>query len=598
MAEPMLPGAQPVDPVRLAIAANRPLLASAFLFSAIMSGLALTTSFYMLQVYDRVLASRSEDTLLLLTIISFGAIGVFAALDSLRLRLLQRIGMRVGETLSAQVLRAMVSTTSQVGSVTARSGLRDVETIRNFIGSPALGAFMDAPFIVVYLIVLTLLHPLFLAIVIVGGAILVVIALVNQRTTNAETMRAIALSARAHEFAEDGLQNADVLEGMGMSATFVAAWRKRSLLAQRTQAAAADRDSGLSSLSRAVRLLIQIVLLGAGALLILDFRATGGIMIGASIIGARALAPIETLVGTWKSVIAVRLAWRRIVDLLQKAPRRDEGMALPAPTGKLQVANVSYGSRAAGRMILQGINFDLAAGDALGVIGPSASGKSTLLRLLVGAWPCNAGVVRLDGADIYSWPRAELSEHVGYLPQDVELFSGTVRENIARMQEGDPNAVVRAAQRARAHDMILALPKGYDTEIGGAGHKLSGGQAQRIGFARALYGEPRLVALDEPNSNLDAMGEEALLASLADLKSEGVTIVVVAHRPSILNGVDKMLVLRANGTQEAFGPRSEILNQYARRAQPQQAQPARPQQQQNVVTLSPVVMQPEGSGKP
>ncbi len=585
-----------MDPVRAAISANRPLLASAFLFSAIMSILALTTSFYMLQVYDRVLTSRSEDTLLLLTIISFGAIGVFAVLDSLRLRLLQRIGMRVGEALSAQVLRAMVSTTSQLGGVAARSGLRDVETIRNFIGSPALGAFMDAPFIIVYLVVLTLLHPLFLAIVLVGGAILVGIAVLNQRTTNAGTMRAIGLQSRAHEFAEDGLRNADVLEGMGMSATFVAAWRKRWLNAQRTQTEAADRDSGLSSLSRAVRLLIQIVMLGAGALLILDFRATGGIMIGASIIGARALAPIETLVSTWKSVIAVRLAWRRIVELLQRAPRRDEGMALPAPAGKLQVVNLSYGSRAAGRVILQGVGFEIAAGEALGIIGPSASGKSTLLRLLVGAWPCSSGVVRLDGADIYSWPRAELSQYVGYLPQDVELFDGTVRENIARMHEGDPNAVVRAAQRARAHEMILGLPKGYDTDIGGTGHKLSGGQAQRIGFARALYGDPRLVVLDEPNSNLDAMGEEALLMSLADLKQEGVTVVVVAHRPSILNGVDKMLVLRTNGTPEAFGPRAEVLAQYAKRAAPQQAQP-QPQRQQNVVTLSPVVMQPEGGGK-
>jgi len=594
MADQPLPGTPPVDPVRSAIAANRPLFATALLFSAVMSVLALTTSFYMLQVYDRVLTSRSEDTLLLLTIIAFGAIAVFAALDSLRLRLLQRIGMRVGDALSAQVLRAMVSTTSQLGGVAARSGIRDVETIRNFIGSPALGAFMDAPFVVVYLAVLTLLHPLFLAIVIVGGGILVLIALTNQRLTNTETLRGIGLSARAHEFGEDGLRNADVLEGMGMSSTFVAAWRKRWLHALRTQTAAADRDSGLSSLSRAVRLLIQIVMLGAGALLILDFRATGGIMIGASIIGARALAPIETLVSTWKTVIAVRLAWRRTVELLQKAPRRDEGMALPAPTGKLQAANVSYGSRTAGRVILQGIGFELAAGEALGVIGPSAAGKSTLLRLLVGAWPCTSGVVRLDGADIYSWPRAELGHYVGYLPQDVELFDGTVRENIARMHEGDPNAVVRAAQRARAHDMILALPKGYDTEIGGMGHKLSGGQAQRIGFARALYGDPRLVVLDEPNANLDAAGEDALLQSLADLKQDGVTTVIVAHRPSILNGVDKMLVLRTNGTPEAFGPRSEVLAQYAKRPQP--AQPTR-HQQQNVVTLSPVVMQPDGGGK-
>jgi ATP-binding cassette, subfamily C, bacterial EexD len=580
------PGGKSSDPVREALLASRPLFVAAFGFSAAMSILALTTSFYMLQVYDRVLSSRSEDTLLLLTIIAVGAIAVFGALDSLRLRLLARIGLRVGEALSAKVLRAMVAGTSQSGGATIRSGLRDVETVRNFVGSPALGALMDAPFIVLYLAVLTLLNPLFLAIVLVGGAILVGIAVLNQRTTNVELIRSIGLSARAHEFADDGLRNADVLEGMGMSSTFVAGWRKRWIAAQRVGSAAADQDSRYGSMSKAVRLLIQIFILGAGALLILDFKATGGIMIGASIISARALAPIEMMVASWKSVIAVRLAWARIVDLLEKAPRRDEGMRLPPPRGQLQVVTASFASRAAGRTVLSNISFDLAPGEALGIIGPSAAGKSTLLRLLIGAWPCTGGVVRLDGANIYAWPRAELSQYIGYLPQDVELFEGTVRENIARMSDGDPEAVVRAAQRARAHEMILALPQGYDTPVGGNGHRLSGGQSQRIGFARALYGDPRLVVLDEPNSNLDAPGEEALLLSLSALKQQGVTLVLVAHRPSMLEGVDKMLVLRANGTMETFSTRAEVMQQYAKRPAP------RPPGQQNVVPLSQVVADP------
>jgi PrtD family type I secretion system ABC transporter len=568
------------DPVRDALLANRPLFIAAFGFSAAMSVLALTTSFYMLQVYDRVLSSRSEDTLLLLTIIAVIAIAVFSSLDSLRLRLLQRIGLRVGENLSAPVLRAMVAGTSQSGGVAIRSGLRDVETVRNFVGSPALGAIMDAPFVVLYLIVLTLLHWVFLAIILVGGAILVGIAVLNQRTTNTETVRAIGLSARTHEFVEDGLRNADVLEGMGMSSTFVSKWRKRWIGAQRIGSAASDRDARLGSISKGVRLLIQILMLGVGALLILDFKATGGIMIGASIISARALAPIETIVGSWKSVIALRLAWARIIDLMEKAPRRDEGMKLPAPRGQLQVVGVSFASRAAGRTVLTNVSFELTPGEALGVIGASASGKSTLLRLLIGAWPCTGGVVRLDGANTYAWPRDELSHYIGYLPQDVELFEGTIRENIARMNDGDPDAVVAAAQRARAHEMILALPKGYDTEVGGAGHKLSGGQSQRIGFARALYGDPRLVVLDEPNSNLDGPGEESLLMALSALKAQGVTLVIVAHRPSVLEGVDKMLVLRPNGTVEAFGPRSEVMQQYAKR-------PASRPPGQNVVTLSP-----------
>jgi PrtD family type I secretion system ABC transporter len=575
------------DPVRAALAANRPLFIAAFGFSAAMSVLALTTSFYMLQVYDRVLSSRSEDTLLLLTIIAVAAITVFGALDSLRQRLLARIGLRVSEALSTTVLRAMVAGTSQSGGVAIRTGLRDVETIRNFVGSPALGALMDAPFVLLYLVVLTLLSPLFLAIVLIGGAALAGIALLNQRTTHTDLAQAIGQSARVHQFAEDGLRNSDVLEGMGMSSTFVASWRRRWIESQRTGSAAFDRDSRLSSMSKGVRMLIQIFLLGAGALLILDFKATGGIMIGASIIGGRALAPIETIIGSWKSIIAVRLAWARTVDLLEKAPRRDEGMKLPAPRGHLQMSGVSFSSRAAGRTVLSNVALELNPGEALGIIGPSASGKSTLLRLMTGAWPCSAGVVRLDGANIYAWPRAELNRYIGYLPQDVELFEGTVRENIARMQDGDPDEVVRAAQRARAHEMILSLPKGYDTEVGGNGHRLSGGQSQRIGFARALYGDPRFVVLDEPNSNLDGAGEDSLLNALGTLRQEGVTLVIVAHRPSILNGVDKMLVLRANGTVEAFGPRAEVMQQFAKRAAP--AQP-------NVVNLSPLAA-PGGDGR-
>ena len=554
-----------------------------------MSILALTTSFYMLQVYDRVLSSRSVDTLLLLSIMAFGGIAAFGALDSLRQRLLSRIGLRVADNLSSSVFRAMVGAASQTGGPAMRSGLRDVETIRNFLGSPVLGALMDAPFMVLYLIVIFLLDPYLLAIVIVGAVILVAIALINHRLTHPETVRGLGLSARSHEFADDGLRNADVLEGMGMSVGYVASWRKQWLEAQRTSTRAADLDSRLSSMSKSVRMLIQIALLGVGALLILNFRATGGIMIAASIIGSRALAPIEALASSWKSVIATRLAWSRVLDLLERAPRRDEGMRLPTPEGKLDVIGASYIVRATGRPILQGVSLALDPGEMLGIIGPSGSGKSTLLRLLVGAWPCSGGVVRLDGANIYAWPRAELSQYIGYIPQDVELFEGTVRQNIARMSDGDPDAIVAAARLARAHDMILALPKGYDTEVGGSGHRLSGGQSQRVGIARALYGNPRLIVLDEPNSNLDAQGEEALLASLAELKARGTTLVIVAHRPSILANVDKMLVLRPNGTVEAFGPREEVMQRYTRRG---------PSAQPNVVSLTPGGMPPTGAGGP
>jgi PrtD family type I secretion system ABC transporter len=578
-------------PLYDALFQNRRLMIVALTFSGVMSILALTSSFYMLEVYDRVLASRSIETLALLTLIAIVALAVFGWLDSLRLRLVQRIATRTADALGKTLLRAMVATASQSGGALSRNGLRDLETVKNFVGSPAINVVMDTPFTIVFFAVLLMLHWLLLLIVVVGGGILMGIAWMSQTMTNATLVKSIDTQVRAGNFAEDGLRNADVLEGMGMSATFVDRWHGQWIESMRLTTLSADRDSKLTSMSRTVRLLIQVALLGAGALLILDFKATGGVMIAASIIGARALAPIEGGVASYKGYIAARLAWNRIEDTLRNAPRRDEGMALPAPTGKLSAIRVSYINPLTRKPVLNNVNFDLLPGESLGVIGPSASGKSTLVRLLIGAWPC-AGAVRLDGADIYAWPRTELSRYVGYLPQDVELFAGTIRENIARMHEGDPEMVVTAAKRAGAHDMILGLPRGYDTEIGQRGHRLSGGQAQRIGIARALYGDPRLVVLDEPNSNLDGAGEDALLFGLQGLKRDGVTVVIVAHRPSILAGVDKILVLRGDGSVEAVGPRAEVLAQFTRRAAGQP--PQQPQPPGNVVNLS---VAPDHGGK-
>ncbi len=571
----------PPDPVREALTANKGLFGVAVAFSAAMSVLALTVSLYMLQVYDRVLSSHSEETLLLLTIIAFAALSVFGLLDSLRLRLLIRIGMRFGETLGARTLRSMVATSALV-SGSSRQGLRDIDTIRNFVGSAAFAILLDAPFLFLFLIVLWMLHPIYFIIVLIGGGILVGIALLDQYLTAQKLGKSITASLKAHTFAEDGLRNADVLEGMGMSHPFVARWRKQWLDSLKHSLEASDRDSILSGTSKVVRQLIQVVVLGTGALLVLDYHATGGIMIAASILSARALAPIEGAVSTWKSIVAVRLAWGRLVNLLNTAPKREEGMALPAPTGDLQVQKVSFAPPGSRKAIVNGVSFALQAGDSVGVIGPSASGKSSLMRLLVGAWPAATGVVRLDGADIYAWPRAELSKYIGYLPQDVELFGGTVKDNIARLTEGDPEDIVKAAKLANAHDMILALPKGYDTDLGENGAKLSGGQRQRLGIARALYGDPRLIVLDEPNSNLDTAGEEALLGTLAELKKKKVTVVVVAHRPSMLANVDKMLVLR-DGMVEAFGPRAEVMSRFSPRPGPAGQQV---RQGQNVIPLT------------
>ncbi len=569
--------AAPAEALLAAVASNSRFFGHALLFSTAMSVLTLTTSFYMLEVYDRVLSSRSLETLFLLTVISVVAIAVYAALDSLRTRLLMRASMSFGARLAPLVLRSMLATSSRNGGLEARQGLRDLDTVRNFIGSPTVAQLFDAPFLIFYLFILLYLHWAYFALVLVGGGLLAGIAVTDQALTSRMLGRSIDVSIKAHAFAEDGVKNSDVLEGMGMSQTFVKRWFdiwKESLV---TALKSSDKDTLLAGISKGLRNLIQIFLLGIGALLVLQYHASGGIMIAASILGSRALAPIEAIVAAWKNVVTMRVSWQRLRDLLNNAPQREEGMALPAPSGRIDVEAASYASPTDGRFILNGINFSLAPGESVGIIGPSGSGKSTLGRLLVGAWPCLSGSVRLDGADIFSWPRSDLSRYIGYLPQDVELFGNTVRENIARFGESNPEDVVKAAKLAGAHEMILGLPKGYDTVIGDEGHKLSGGQRQRIGLARALFGDVRFIVLDEPNSNLDTAGEQALQASMNDLKKHGVTLAIIAHRPMTLATVDRILVLR-DGMMEGFGPRAEILQRLAGRGQPgQPGQPGRPQ---------------------
>ena len=383
------------DPLSAAVAASARLFGHALLFSTAMAVLTLTTSFYMLEVYDRVLSSRSEETLLLLTLISFAAIAAYAALDSLRSRLFVRASMRISAQVAPIILRSMLATSSRSGGVESRQGLRDLETIKAFVASPTIGQLCDTPFLVFYLAILLYLHWIYFFIVLFGGVLLALIAMVDQALTSRLLGRSINLAIRAHAYADDGVKNADVLEGIGMSSTFVERWFGIWVDSLKASLTASDKDSLLAGISKAVRLLIQIALLGTGAVLVLDYHASGGIMIAASILGSRALAPIEAIVAAWKNVVNVRLAWQRVQDLLRHAPRRDEGMVLPAPEGRIHVAEASFSVPGSPRMILSGINFSLAAGESLGIIGPSASGKSTLVRLLVGAWPCLTGHVRL-----------------------------------------------------------------------------------------------------------------------------------------------------------------------------------------------------------
>jgi PrtD family type I secretion system ABC transporter len=561
----VFPDSKPADPVREVLDEYGPLLWAGVLFSAVNSILALNVSLYMLQVYDRVLTSRSQETLLLLTLMAAAVLVAFAFLDSVRARLLARLGLRVGEKLGARTLRACVATASATADPSLHQGLHDVEIIRGFLSGAALAALLDAPFLLLFLVLLFLLHWAYFVIVLLGGLVLAGLAYATAIATRPAVTRAIAGQIAAQGFADDGLRNATTLEGLGMGDDFVARWRTQWLANQRLALSVSDREAAGTSISRAVRQLIQILLLGTGALLVLNFQATGGIMIAASILGSRALAPIEQLIGARRSLLAARLARKRLSILLDRAPLREDVMPLPAPAGRVVVQNISYAVPGSQWPLLAHLSFVIEPGELLCVTGPSGSGKSTFGRILIGALRGSSGVVRLDGADISTWPRRDLGLHVGYLPQEVELLAGTVRDNIARLRSADSESVVRAARQAHAHDMILTLPGGYDTDVGAAGHHLSGGQRQRVGLARALYGDPCLVVLDEPDSNLDAAGEAALKSAIKVLQARGAAIILIAHRQNLMVAADKLLILRP-GAPAIFGPREALLRPMAHTA--------------------------------
>jgi ATP-binding cassette subfamily C exporter for protease/lipase/ATP-binding cassette subfamily C protein EexD len=391
------------------------------------------------------------------------------------------------------------------------------------------------------------------------------LAFVNERMTRKPLERAQVEGRRAARFIDTSLRNAEVVSALGMQPAVVRRWVELNEAALAEQTRATRSGAAISGLTKFARQFIQSAMLALGAYIVLDQQVSAGVMIAATILLGRALAPVEQLVAGWRALVEARAAWRHLTALIAESPSAETPTALPAPLGRLAAENLVFGVRGMPRPIIRGASFALAPGEALGVIGPSASGKSTLARLLIGVWRPSSGAMRLDGADVSAWPRESLGAHIGYLPQDVELFPGTVARNIARLDEPDDAAVVRAAQRAHVHELILRLPQGYDTELADAAGALSPGQRQRLALARALYGEPRLVVLDEPNANLDQDGEQALLATLHDLKADGVTLVIIAHRPSLLGGVDKVLVLR-EGAVEAFGPRAEILSRVVRRA--------------------------------
>ena len=532
--------------------------AAVTVFSLCINLLMLAAPLYMLQLFDRVLTSRSTDTLIMLTIVVGGAILALAALEAVRSHTMVRMSGWLDPQLSGAILSGSVVNTLRRSGDPSVQGLRDLQTFRTFATGPAIFPLLDAPWTPIFIVVIFLLHPVLGWVALGGAAFLFSLALANEFATRNPLARSGRASIKSLHDAEAAVRNADVIEAMGMLPNLIRRWHRKNAEMLSLQTLASHRSGGITAFSKFIRLSLQIGILGTGAWLVLLGETTAGAMIAASILMSRALAPVEQAIGSWKSAIAARGAYQRVKRLLGETPIRGKAMPLPAPRGLLSVEGVAFVYPGASEPVLRGISFGLEPGEALGLIGPSAVGKTTLARLLVGNLAPRVGHVRLDEADVAEWEPEDLGPHIGYLPQDVELFSGTVRDNIARMGEGDADAVIAAAQLAGVHEIALGLPQGYETEIGVDGAVLSGGQRQRIAFARAVYGEPKFIVLDEPNASLDHAGEEALLGAIGKLKERGVTLVVIAHRPSILRFVDKILVLR-NGTVDVFGPRDEVI---------------------------------------
>jgi len=549
--------------VRSLVSRLRSFFAYAGLFSLAINLLLLVPPLYMLQVFDRVLASRSSETLAVLTVAAVIAILVMTVLDGLRARLLSVAGVALDRKAGPLVLDGLLAQTARLSGAAHLNGLRDVNTLRGFLGGAGLVTLFDAPWLPLFLAVIFLFHPLLGGVAIAGALAMLIAAFLNELLTRGPLERAQAGARRAGRFIDANVRNAEVVNALGMLPAVTRRWSALNDAALGEQVRAARIGNFFAGFTRFTRQLIQLAMLAAGAYLVVVQDVTAGVMIAATILLGRALAPVETMVASWRHLVEARAAWNRLDRLLGETGIDEKATDLPAPTGAVEVDRAVFGFRE--KPILRGVSFALAPGEALGLVGPSASGKSTLARLIVGVWKPVAGVVRLDGADVAAWPREKLGPHIGYLPQDVELFGGTVAENVARLAEPDAAEVIRAGQRAHVHELILRLPKGYDTEIGEAGQALSPGQRQRIALARALYGNPRLVVLDEPNANLDHEGEEALLRALQGLKADGVTVVIIAHRPSLLAGVDKMLVLR-EGLVERFGTRTEVMARVTRQA--------------------------------
>ena len=529
------------------------------LFSAAVNILMLTPIIYMLAVYDRVVPSASLSTLFMLTILMVGLMLALGGFEWVRAWVLIGASNRLETTLRKRVTDATFKRSLLTGGLISSSQpVADLTALRQFLTGQGLLAFFDAPWFPIYVGVMFLFHPLFGVVGIVGGIVLVCFALAQEAATTKPLQQANSESSKAMAQFESNLRNAEVVAAMGMAENIRAKQEQRENEVLVLQANASRKSSMLSAMTKSVRITMQSLTLGLGAYLALNQQISPGMMIGGSLLLARALAPIDMLVGTWKHFSVARVQYQRLGELLEGVPPQRETMNLPAPVGHIAVEQVAVVPPGSKSVVVKGVTFNLSPGEALGIVGPSASGKSSLARAMLGIWPAYAGKVRLDGADISTWERKELGPYIGYLPQDIELFDGTIADNICRFGDPDSEKIVAAAQMAGIHELILHLPNGYDTIIGGAGGVLSGGQRQRIGLARAIYDNPVFLVLDEPNSNLDDQGEKELVEALRRIKEQGCTIVVITHRTMVLQCVDNILVMK-DGTAVNFGPKDQVL---------------------------------------
>jgi ATP-binding cassette subfamily C protein len=575
---PLLPP-QASSELAEALAACRRAFVAIGLFSGMSNLLMLTGALFMLEVYDRVLPSRSIPTLVALLILVAALYASQGIIDMIRSRILIRIGNSLDEALGMRVYDAVVRLPLKAGGkADGAQPIRDLDSVRGFLSGIGPVALFDLPWMPIYLFICFVFHVLIGLTALVGAVILVSLTIAAELTTRRPTRSATQFAVARNALMEASRRNAEAITAMGMVGRIAVRWHDLNRKYVASSQRASDVTGGLGAISKVLRLLLQSALLAVGAWLVINQESTMGVIIAGSILGARALAPVDLAIANWRGFVGARQSWQRLSRLLAYLPAIGEPMALQPPARSLVVQNGAVAVPGTQKVVCQEVNFTLTGGKALGIIGPTASGKSSLARLLVGVWAAVRGSVRLDGATLDQWTSEALGQHVGYLPQDVELFPGTVAQNIARFENPpDPQAVLAAAHAAGVHDLIVNLPDGYETSVGDQGKGLSAGQAQRVALARALYRDPFLVVLDEPNSNLDAEGDEALTKAILGIRARGAVAVVIAHRPSAIAGVDYILVL-AKGRQQQFGPKEEVLNRVMQPPTPQRALKVVPEQ--------------------